>query len=214
MSMLTLAAVLRDTKGKGAARKLRRQDSVPAVFYGPSSNPMMLRIEKSALERLLREAGGENILLNLEIAGAERAIDRRSAMIKDLQTDPLKGVVLHADFYEISMDKAITVNIPIELKGIPAGVENGGVLQHVRRELAISCLPNALVEKLELDVSGLDVGDAVHISDIQLPQGITALDEGHLTVAVVAAPTAQAGEGAEEELQEAGGAEASTAGKS
>lgn len=214
MSMLTLAAVLRDTKGKGAARKLRRQDNVPAVFYGPSSNPMMLRIEKSALERLLREAGGENILLNLEIAGAEGAIDRRSAMIKDLQTDPLKGVVLHADFYEISMDKAISVNIPIELKGIPAGVENGGVLQHVRRELAISCLPNALVEKLELDVSGLDVGDAVHISDIQLPQGITALDEGHLTVAVVAAPTAQAGEGAEEELQEAGGAEASTAGKS
>lgn len=211
MSMPTLAAALRDVKGKGAARKLRRQDHIPAVFYGPVSNPMMLQIDRPALERLLREAGGENIILSLEISGAGGTPDRRSAMIKDLQIDPLKGVVLHTDFYEISMDKEISVNIPIELMGTPAGVESGGILQHVRRELAISCLPDALVEKLELDVSGLGVGEAVHIRDIQLPRGITALDDEHLTVAVVVAPTAPVGEVAEEELEEAGGAEAATA---
>lgn len=211
MSMPTLGAALRDVKGKGAARKLRRQDHIPAVFYGPASNPMMLQVDRPALERLLREAGGENIILSLEIAGAGGTPDRRSAMIKDLQIDPLKGVVLHTDFYEISMDKEISVNIPIELVGTPAGVESGGVLQHVRRELAISCLPDALVEKLELDVSGLGVGDAVHLRDIQLPRGITALDDEHLTVAVVVAPTAPVGEVAEEELEEAGGAEAATA---
>ncbi|OPX34391.1 MAG: hypothetical protein B1H12_10135 [Desulfobacteraceae bacterium 4484_190.2] len=103
--------------------------------------------------------------------------------------DPVKDIYLHADFYEISMDKEITVDVPIHLVNSPVGVTEGGILQHTRRKLNISCLPDKMIDALELDVSGLAIGDSLHVEDIELPEGIVSLEEGHLTVATVAAPT-------------------------
>ena len=100
------------------------------------------------------------------------------------------------------MDRKITVDIPIQLINTPIGVTNGGVLQHVKRELAISCLPDKLIDALELDVSGLEIGDSLHVRDIELPEGIVALDEDDMSVAVVAAPTVVPKEGEEEEVEE------------
>jgi large subunit ribosomal protein L25 len=103
--------------------------------------------------------------------------------------DPIKNTYLHADFYEISMEKEVTVGIPIQLLNTPAGVVEGGILQHVRREITISCLPDKMVEHLDVDVSGLEIGDSIHIRDIVLPEGLTTSQDENLTVAVVAAPT-------------------------
>jgi large subunit ribosomal protein L25 len=103
--------------------------------------------------------------------------------------DPVKDIYIHADFYEISMDKEITVDVPIRLVNSPVGVTEGGILQHIKRELKISCLPGKMIDALEVDVSRLDIGDAVHVKDIDLPEGIVSLEEEDLTVAAVAAPT-------------------------
>jgi large subunit ribosomal protein L25 len=178
---------------------MRSHNQVPAVFYGPSGAPVSLTIEGTDLDRLFKEHQGENVILDLKVT-SDKGTDTRKAMLKELQLDPVRNSYIHADFYEISMDKEITVDIPITLLNTPVGVTNGGILQQVRRELTITCLPSALVESLDLDVSGLDIGDAVHIRDLNLPEGIETQEDEHLTVAVVAAPTVEAEP--EEELEE------------
>ena len=197
MAQITLVARIRENKGKGAARELRRNDKIPAIFYGPGRKPRMLAISYSDLDGILKRAASENIILELQIE-SDSGSDATTVMLKELQIDPINDSFLHADFYEVSMDKEITVDVPIHLVNTPAGVITGGVLQFVRRELAISCLPDKLVDSFDIDVSGLDIGDSIHIRDIELPEGIRPLDEEHLTIAVVAAPTVVAEEAKEE----------------
>ena len=197
MAQPVLAARARAHKGKAAARKLRNNNQVPAVFYGPKTEPLMLTLDYPELERVIRQGGGENVIVDLKIQ-SEQGIDTRTAMLKDLQIHPIKDIYVHADFYEISMDKEITVGIPIHLIHTPTGVPKGGVLQHIQRELMISCLPDKLIDAIEIDVCGLDIGDSLRISDIQLPEGMMSVAEHDATIAVVAAPTVVP-EGAEEE---------------
>jgi large subunit ribosomal protein L25 len=200
MAKPVLNAMAREKKGKGAARKLRRDQQMPANFYGPNAQPIMLAVNYAELERLIRQSAAENIVLDLKIQ-SDNGTETRRVIIKELQVDPTKDIYLHADFFEISMDKEITVHVPISLTGTPAGVKDGGVLQHVRRELNVTCLPDKLIDTLELDVSGLEMGESLNIRDIALPEGIKCLDEGDLTVAVVAAPTVVAEEVPEEEVE-------------
>ncbi|UCF57882.1 MAG: 50S ribosomal protein L25/general stress protein Ctc [Deltaproteobacteria bacterium] len=211
MAKPVLNARTRQSKGKGAARKLRRNKQIPAIFYGPNREPLMLAMDYPELEGIIKQSAGENIILDLKVQ-SDGGTQTWNAILKDLQVDPIKDTYLHVDFYEISMDKEITVPVPIHLVNTPLGVEEGGILQHVRRELNVSCLPDKLIEALEVDVSQLQIGDSVHIRDIALPEGITCLDEEHLAVAVVAAPTVvpeeevpeeeALEEGAEEEVAE------------
>ena len=201
MAKPVLNARTRQSKGKGAAKKLRRNKQIPAIFYGPNAQPVMLAVDYPELEGIMRQSAGENIVLDLRVQSDE-GTETRSAILKELQIDPTKDTYLHADFYEISMDKEITVHVPISLINIPVGVEDGGILQHVKRELTVSCLPDKLTDVLELDVSKLEIGDSLHVRDIELPEGITSLDEDHLTVAVVAAPTVMPEEVEEEEVEE------------
>jgi large subunit ribosomal protein L25 len=197
MDQPVLAARVRKSKGKGAARRLRRNNQIPAIFYGPKTEPIMLAVDYPELERILRQGSGENVLLDLQFQ-SEQGTETRRVMLKELLMDTIKDTYLHADFCEISMDKALTVDIPIRLLNTPAGVSLGGILQHIRRELTISCMPDKLVDYLDLDVSDLEIGDSLHIRDIELPEGIKLVDEDHLTVALVAAPTVQEEEEAEE----------------
>jgi large subunit ribosomal protein L25 len=193
-----LAAYLRKNTGKGAARKLRKNNQVPAIFYGPGTEPIMLALDYPALKRLIKQASGENIILDLQVK-SDSGTESKKAMLKDLQIDPVKDTYVHADFYEISMDKEITVEIPIQLINTPIGATNGGVLQHIMRELTITCLPDKLIDAFEVDISGLDIGDSIHIRDIELPEGITSVEEGSLTVAIMAAPTVEVEKEEEEE---------------
>ena len=200
MAKPVLNARTRQSKGKGAAKKLRRNKQIPAIFYGSSTEPVMLAVDYLQLEQIIKKSAGENIVLDIKVQ-SDDGTETRSAILKELQTDPTKDTYLHADFYEISMDKELTVHVPINLINTPVGVENGGILQHVSRELSVSCLPDKLIDVLELDVSKLEIGDSLHVRDIELPEGITSLDEDHLTIAVVAAPTVMPEEVAEEEIE-------------
>lgn len=207
MNQSALTARVRTTRGKGAARKLRRNNQVPAIFYGPKTEPIMLAVDYPELRRILKQGSGENTLIDLQIQ-SDHGTETRKAMLKEVLADTIKDTYLHADFYEISMDKEITVDVPIRLINTPAGVSQGGVLQHIKREITISCLPDRLMDSIEVDVGGLDIGDSLHIRDIHLPEGVKPVDEPHLTIAVVAAPSVQtaeemeAGEGEEEGAEE------------
>ena len=211
MAQVTLSARVRSTKGKGAARKLRREKKVPAVFYGPKAAPTMLSVSYSDLQALIRSTTSENIILQLRIE-SDQGVDARSVILKELQTDPVKPVYYHADFYEIAMDKELTLNIALHLAGTPAGIVEGGMLQHIKRDLQVSCLPGNMVESIQVDVSSLNIGDAVHVRDIVLPDGIRSLEDEDETVAVVAAPhvaAEEAGEAVEKEGEAKPEAEAS-----
>jgi large subunit ribosomal protein L25 len=188
MSQPVIAARIRKNKGKGAARKLRKNNQIPAIFYGPKTEPVMLTVDYSELKGVMKRGTAENVVIDLQVQ-SDQGTETRKAMLKDLLMDPVKDTFIHADFYEISMDKKITVGVPIRLVNTPVGAAEGGILQHVRRELTISCMPGKLIDFLDIDVSGLNIGDSLHVRDIELPEGITTAEEEHLTVAVVAAPT-------------------------
>ncbi len=199
MNELTLAARVRTETGKGAARKLRRNEQIPAVFYGPGTETVSLTVDYPELARVIKSSGSENAIFDLVLT-SDKETSTKKVMIKELMVDPVKDTYLHADFYEISMDTEITVNMAIHLVNTPMGVKEGGILEQIRRELTVSCLPDKLVDYIEIDVSELNVGDAVHIEDLTLPEGIHTVEEGHLTVAVVSVPAAEI---EEEEAEEA-----------
>jgi large subunit ribosomal protein L25 len=187
MPQLSLAARVRTDAGKSAARKLRREDQVPAIFYGPNSQPVMLAVKYLDLKTLLKSASSENVIFELQIESGQ-GTENKTVMLKELQVDPIKPIYYHADFYEISMDKELTLNVPVHLVGTPAGAAKGGILQHVKRDVSVSCLPGNLVEFLEVDVTALDIGDAVHVKDLALPAGMKTAEDADTTIAVVTAP--------------------------
>lgn len=203
MAQYNLAASVRTGTGKEAARRIRTTKHIPAVFYGPRTAPVHLTVNTGDLQGVLKQTTRDSAIIKLEMISEGGGAQNATVMIKELQVDPLRGDYLHADFYEISMDKEITADLGVNLVGEPVGVTNGGILQTIRREITITCLPDKLIDWLDVDVSGLDVGDAVHVEDITFPEGIVPQVEGHLTVAVVAAPTieAEAEEEAEEEIE-------------
>ena len=205
MNDLALSARIRTETGKGAARRLRQNKQVPAIFYGPGADPVMLTLEDIDLLRLKKAGKGENAILDLTIETDQGEMAKK-VMVKELVVDPIKNNFIHADFYEISNNRELTLPIPVILQNIPVGVtEGGGILQQIRRELVITCFPDKLVESLEVDIAHLDIGDKVRIRDLELSEGIRAVDDGNLTVAVVNVKGAIEEE--EEEVEEIEGEE-------
>jgi large subunit ribosomal protein L25 len=189
MAHVALTAQSRKGTGKGAARTLRRQALIPAVFYGPEVEPVHLSLNYRDLEKLIKTGAGENVIIDLAIETGESTLSHR-AMLKEIQLDPVKQTILHVDLYEISMDKKIEVEVPITLTGTAKGVsDEGGILQQVSRTLEISCLPDNIPDAFELDVTELNIGDSLHVSDLKIPQDIEVLVEGELTIATVVPPT-------------------------
>lgn len=186
--ILKLSATIRKETGKGAARRLRKKGMLPAVIYGYKTSSTPLAIDSKQLKKVIVGGKSERKLLGLSIEGNGEPIEK-TVMIKELQINPVKRHYLHIDFFEVAMDEEITIPIPIKLIGEPEGVKIGGVLQQVRRELEIRCLPSQIPDNLEIDVSSLHIGDSVHLKDVQLPPGIKALEDADLTIATVLAPT-------------------------
>jgi large subunit ribosomal protein L25 len=181
MEICDLNACARSESGKGAARRLRQRGGIPAVFYGPKSEAVMLSVKSSDIAKIMKE-NDENVFIKLIIDDHGKNIERLS-MIRELQRDAVKGSFLHADFYEVSMDQKLVFEVPIHFVGAARGVENGGELLHVKRELKISCLPQVLPEFVEVDISTLDIGHSLKVGDIPVGKGIAVLD--HEDVAVV-----------------------------
>lgn len=201
MDLIELKTNIRKTVGNGPARALRRQGQIPAVLYGPKTEPVLLAVAGSDLEQLLKKGKSGQIVLNLVIQNGETST--RPAMIKELQIHPLSRTFLHVDFYEISMDRKINVKIPVSTTGKSKGVEDGGILQLIRRELEVLCLPFEIPEVIEIDISELDIGDSIHVGDISLEGNIEFLDDAHFTVVTVLSPRVEEAVGEEEEIEEA-----------
>jgi len=209
MATIQLDLKKRTKTGKGSARRLRSMGMLPVIVYGPEISPIMLSIDYKQLEKILRGKSAESIIFDLRVDSNGKKYSKR-VMIKEIQKDPVTRDYLHVDFYEISMEKELEVDIPVYLVNTPIGVSEGGILQHIRRELKISCMPRNLVDKIEIDVSGLDVGQSLHIGDISFPPGLKSMEDENLTIATVVAPAIEVEEVEEveeEEVEEVEGAE-------
>ena len=198
MDFIELKANIRKTSGSGVARKLRAAGKVPAVLYGQSIDPTLLSLDVHDFELSLKKSKMGFSLYNLSVLNGDSIT--RSVMIKELQTDPVTRSLLHVDFYEISMDRKIKVNIPVVPTGKSKGVELGGILQVIRRELEIFCLPNEIPECIEIDITDLDIGNSVHVEDISLDGNIEIPADVNFTVITVIG--AKADEEIEEEVEE------------
>lgn len=186
-----LAGTVREQAGKGAARTMRRNGKVPAVLYG-QGECLLLTVNPEELIKILKSQAGSTALISLTLSGA-KSKSNRTALLRDHQVDPVTGAVLHADLFEISMDKPIRVKVPIHVVGgVPAGVKEGGVLHHNVRELHIECLPAALPDHIEVDASTLKIGEGIHLKEIAKREGIRFLDDAEQMVVSVAAPMSDA----------------------
>jgi len=190
MEAMALNAVRRGETGKGPARRLRMAGNVPAIFYGPHAETMLLSVNAASLLKILRKQE-ENALIRLIIDDGGKQFEKMS-ILKEVQTEPVSRRFFHADFYEISMDRPFTFEIPIHLTGTPVGVENGGDLQHGKRELKVSCIPTQLPDFIAVDISGLNIGDHLRVCDIKAGEGITFLDAGEIMIASISSPRAVA----------------------
>jgi large subunit ribosomal protein L25 len=193
MARYTLAARIRSEKGKQAAKKLRRENRIPAIFYGPGAASVMLTVDAHELDMIMKKKTGENVIIGLQIE-TDKGTDSRTVILKELHSDPVKADFLHADFYEISMDKELTLDIALHFINTPKGVVNGGMLQPIRREITVSCLPDKLVDFIEVDVAELEIGQSLHIKEITLPDGIKSIQDPDLPVVTVMAPSIAATE--------------------
>ena len=186
MNRIALEVEQRTETGKGPSRRLRAAGKVPAVLYGKKAQPLSLTLNKLDLMKAVEKAG-TNPIFQLNIKGAGGAATRR-AILKERQIRPLDSTLLHIDFLEVSMDEALEVHVPIECEGTPVGVEKGGIFQQVVRELKVRCLPGDIPNVIKVDVTSLELGHAIHVSDLTLPSGVTAAEEPGTAIATVVAP--------------------------
>lgn len=180
----TIEATPRDETGKGAARAIRREGRIPGVLYGHGRDSMSLTVDAVDLAKLAGSISVDNTLVDLEVDGESTKV-----LIREIQRHPFRAEMLHVDFFEIAMDEKIHVDVPVVIEGVPTGVKNkGGVLDHMLREIEVYCLPSKIPERIVVDVTELDIGDAIHVSELELPE-IEILTEADRSVVAVAAPT-------------------------
>jgi large subunit ribosomal protein L25 len=201
MAVISLKGEARNDLGKGGARKARAAGQIPCVVYGHGETPVPVNIGARDFEVAMRHHHGGNAIVNLAVS--DRAF---TALIRDVQYDPLTHGILHLDFQQISLTETVEVKVAVHLIGLPIGVkEGGGVLELIMREIPVQCLPTAIPASLDVDVSHLIVGQSVHVSDLKAPD-VTVLADAHLTVATVVAPTVVEEKPAEEVVAAEGAA--------
>jgi large subunit ribosomal protein L25 len=184
-----LKAEPRTATGRSAARRLKSLGIVPAIVYGGKEKSQPLQVSARDINAMLSHASGENILVELEIAGSKGT---KTALLQEVQHSPVGGDILHVDFHAISMDEKIEANVPLEPLGVATGVKNfGGLLDQNIRSLTVECFPKDLPDKITVDVSALNIGDSIHVRDIKLPEGVVAKVPADLTAFSVAAPVAE-----------------------
>jgi len=186
MATSTISAVVATPRegrfNKNAARRVRVDGKIPAVVYGAGQDSVAVTVDPRIITKILHSDSGHNTIFDLEVAGSPTV----KAMVVDWQNEPIKGALLHIDLKRIAMDKAIRVSVPVQLIGIPVGVKTqGGILEHVLREVEIECLPSDIPSHLDGDVSLLEINQAIHVSDLPHSGSIKFLDDEGLTVAHV-----------------------------
>ncbi|MES2476738.1 MAG: 50S ribosomal protein L25 [Verrucomicrobiota bacterium] len=188
----SLKAAPRLRTGSGRLNQMRREGWVPSVIYGKGTENINLKVDAKTFTELLAHSSSENILVNLDIEGH----GTRLAFLQSVQHDSLSGVTLHADFRAIDEKTAITAHIPTHLNGESAGVKAGGLVEQYVHAIEITCLPNDLPETIEVDISGMQIGESLHIGDITYPAGVKATHAADVVVAHIGKPAAAISEAA------------------
>lgn len=198
-----LKAALRDETGKGAARRLRREGRIPAVVYGRGEETRSLTVDAHDFEMLVKEHALDTTLVELSIeAEGKKKASTVKTLVVEVQSHPYRPEVLHVDFQQIHAGERVTVEVPIRLTGTPEGVREGGVLQHIMHVIELECTVESIPESFEVDVSGLLIGDSLHVSDLETPEDVELLPDPKRTICTVAAPTILELPEEEEELEE------------
>jgi large subunit ribosomal protein L25 len=187
MRQVGLVAQKRNVFGKGAARNLRRAGIIPGVLYGRDQDTMSVQINEQTFKTFLR-ANGENMLIDLNIDeyGTE------PVLIKELQRHPVKRSLVHADFIRISLDESVTAPVPITLVGSPPGVQEGGVLTFLLRQISVTCLPLLIPEEIQVDISEMNIGDTIRVADLALDEEIENLEDPQSYIVSVVPPIVEA----------------------
>jgi len=216
MDLVSLKATPR-VPVKGVTHRLRREGFVPVVLYGHGLESRPLRVQMADLERVLKTGAGRNNLIRLEIEG-ETGSEPPTVIIRDLQTDPVRGRYIHADLMRVSLRDKIRAHVRLVMHGEEAVTREGGIVQHQLREIEVECLPTNLLEHITVDLTGKGIGDAITLGDLKPPEGVKFLGEPDAVVASIVAPRAaaeeepaEAAEGKEGEAAE--GEQAEPAGK-
>jgi large subunit ribosomal protein L25 len=208
MEQVNLIAKTREEKGKQAIKHLRNNGLIPAVMYKGGDKNILLQLRKQDLLKILQTSLGGNVIISLKIdsetrpaAKKTKAADVCTVIIKEIQEDPLKNEILHVDFQQISLTESIKVSVPITISGEAVGVKrDGGILEHLLWEIEVECLPTNIPEKIEVEITALEIGQAIHIKDLKLPEAVKVLNGAEQIVLVVAPPAKE--EKVEEKVEE------------
>lgn len=188
METLEIRVDARDKKRKRDAKRLLRSGKIPGILYGPKTQAIALALDKREFSSRVADLEGSH-LVRLKSESSELA--DKVALVKDMQHHPISGDVIHTDLYEVDLTAKITVNVPLHFIGKAEGVVRGGILQPIVREIEVECLPLDIPAFFDVDVSALDIGDSVHIEELTMPEGVTAVFESNLALVAVVPPTVE-----------------------
>ncbi len=199
MSDFGLKATVREGRGKGVARRLRAQGQIPAVVYG-AGEPVAVALAAKEVDKILHSHGGSHAVIDLDLDGQKKQV-----LIRDYQSHWSNGHLIHCDLLELHKDHKVTVTVGLEVVGETAiGVrESQGIMQQQMHEIEIDCLPSAMPESIEVDASGLDIGESLHVSDLKLPEGVQVHAAPETAICTVLAPKLKAEDSAEDAAEEA-----------
>ena len=176
---------------KGAAKKLRRAGTIPAVFYGPKRTTVAISVQAEEFDQKLKHLEGSHLIRLLHANGGDKELHEKMTLLREVQRHPVSGEVLHADFYEVDLAERLTVSVPLRFVGKAAGVVTGGILQPILREIQVECLSTEIPEFLEVNVTALNIHEAVHLADLTLPEGVTAVGDSAQPLVTVLPPTVE-----------------------
>lgn len=187
MERINISVEKREEVGKGAARSLRRKKMIPAVIYR-AGDSLPVQFSKKELSQFINATAGEQIMVNLQFGDGSS----RFALMKDYQTDPANGELLHADFFEVSLTEEVKVTVHVTLTGEPIGVRrDSGILQYLLREIVVECLPDKIPGHIEVDISNLEIGQSIRVGDLKLGEGITVLNNPDEVIINIVAPAVE-----------------------
>ena len=189
--VINITAEVRDRAGKGVARAVRREGKVPAVIYGDNQDAVTISIDGNTFSKLLKNPGFFTQIFSVDVTGKKHEV-----LARDLQVDPVTDLPLHVDFLQFNQNTKIVIEIPVNFlnEENSPGLKRGGVLNIVRRELELRCSPTNIPQAIEIDLTGFDIGDSIHISALNLPGGAEPITDRDFTIATVAAPTVMTAE--------------------
>lgn len=184
MSDYSLTATVRKKCGKGPSYQARVKGLIPAVFYGKNLANLHLEVNPLELKKIIHSSRGLNTLIKLKVADQ----GDHDVLLKQYQAHAITRNFTHADFMHVDVNQAIEIKVLVRLVGRPIGIKEGGILDHIARELNVRCLPGKIPESIDVDVTALDIGDNLHLNDLKLPEGIVSAEKTNVTIAAVMAP--------------------------